>query len=210
MQKFGFTRLLCFTGSMSETNFLKGECASCGGHLEFPAEAAGETVPCPHCGQPTTLAISGAAKKSGRGWILIALAILLAGAGMFVWTQHRGSQNSTVQNNSTATNTATNVSPPPKKPAYEKLTNDLAIYPFGLDKMKGSSLLYVTGMVANVSDRQRFGVKVQFQLLDENSNVVGAANDYQATLPANGQWQFKAMVMSSKTVSAKFDSITEN
>ena len=33
----------------------KGICQSCGGHLEFMASTAGESIPCPHCGQSTLL-----------------------------------------------------------------------------------------------------------------------------------------------------------
>ena len=36
-------------------DFSKGLCQSCGGHLEFMASAAGESIPCPHCGQATLL-----------------------------------------------------------------------------------------------------------------------------------------------------------
>jgi hypothetical protein len=38
-----------------EKSFLKGLCQSCGGHLEFAASAAGDTILCPHCGQATLL-----------------------------------------------------------------------------------------------------------------------------------------------------------
>ena len=36
-------------------SFLKGNCQSCGGHLEFPASAVGDTILCPHCGHSTLL-----------------------------------------------------------------------------------------------------------------------------------------------------------
>jgi len=38
-----------------ETRFLKCLCVSCGGHIEFPASALGDTVPCPHCDCSTRL-----------------------------------------------------------------------------------------------------------------------------------------------------------
>ena len=37
--------------------FSKGVCQSCGGHLEFPASAAGDSILCPHCGQSTPLTV---------------------------------------------------------------------------------------------------------------------------------------------------------
>jgi len=63
---------------------LRGECRHCGGAIEFPATAAGETVPCPHCGQPTELFL--AAPKAGpspakRSLIYAALAALILALG---------------------------------------------------------------------------------------------------------------------------------
>ncbi|MEK7706472.1 MAG: hypothetical protein AAB380_00545 [Verrucomicrobiota bacterium] len=37
------------------TKLLNGQCGVCGGQIEFPAEAAGTTAECPHCGKPTEL-----------------------------------------------------------------------------------------------------------------------------------------------------------
>jgi hypothetical protein len=38
-----------------KTEFVKGLCEKCGGHMEFNPLAAGQTVDCPHCKQPTKL-----------------------------------------------------------------------------------------------------------------------------------------------------------
>jgi uncharacterized membrane protein len=38
-----------------QAKFLKCLCAFCGGHIEFPASAAGETILCPHCNCSTRL-----------------------------------------------------------------------------------------------------------------------------------------------------------
>ena len=43
---------------MSGELLAKCSCAHCGNHIEFPVEAAGEQVACPHCGQPTELDLS--------------------------------------------------------------------------------------------------------------------------------------------------------
>ncbi|MEN9572649.1 MAG: hypothetical protein RL514_504 [Verrucomicrobiota bacterium] len=40
---------------MSDSDFLKGACGSCQGHVEFPAYAVGMTTTCPHCGIETKL-----------------------------------------------------------------------------------------------------------------------------------------------------------
>jgi Zn-dependent protease with chaperone function len=41
--------------AMNEELLAKCSCAQCGNHIEFPVEAAGARVQCPHCGQPTEL-----------------------------------------------------------------------------------------------------------------------------------------------------------
>ena len=38
-----------------QAKFLKCLCAFCGGHIEFPASASGDTIPCPHCNRLTRL-----------------------------------------------------------------------------------------------------------------------------------------------------------
>ncbi|HTI97798.1 MAG TPA: M48 family metallopeptidase [Dongiaceae bacterium] len=40
---------------MNPEEYLKGECAFCGEHIEFPAAAAGSRVNCPHCQELTEL-----------------------------------------------------------------------------------------------------------------------------------------------------------
>jgi hypothetical protein len=40
------------------TVYAKCACQNCGTHLEFPTEAAGATINCPHCQQPTVLAVA--------------------------------------------------------------------------------------------------------------------------------------------------------
>src|SRR5688572_6241758 len=41
---------------MNEPPFLKCACDHCGGHIEFPSEAANQVVECPHCRLTTRLA----------------------------------------------------------------------------------------------------------------------------------------------------------
>jgi Zn-dependent protease with chaperone function len=41
---------------MRNEGFGVAACENCGQHIEFPSEGAGLNVPCPHCGQETTLA----------------------------------------------------------------------------------------------------------------------------------------------------------
>jgi len=78
-----------------------------------------------------------------------------------------------------------------------------------LEKNPGSSVVYAVATLTNTAARQRFGVKVFLDLLDETGNKVGEATDYQQLIEPGGQWSFKALVMAPRTASAKIASIKE-
>jgi hypothetical protein len=205
---------------MSNCHFTKGECSQCAGHLEFPADAAGQTIECPHCGQPTELVASVSANKTGsfrRFWLGAGIGIFLvmaAVAAIFLFTKRSGtpgvpetSASPAVQSNAQdnlAVSTVARTNPP-----VEATTNDFVLLPFKLEKAPGSSLVYVTGTIRNLSSRQRFGVKVAFALFDTNDAALGYATDYQPVLEPNGDWRFKALVMESKAASARLNFIAE-
>ena len=74
---------------MSQNKFLKCACDSCGGHIEFPADGIGSTVPCPHCGAHTELTLETPpviAARSPRSlkWIIAGGVILLVGVVLLV------------------------------------------------------------------------------------------------------------------------------
>src|SRR5438093_305476 len=69
---------------MNRTKFLKGPCQSCGGHLEFPAEAIGTSIDCPHCGKSTELVLAAPPEvptvpRRTVVWTAITILILLLG-----------------------------------------------------------------------------------------------------------------------------------
>ena len=69
---------------MAETKFLKCPCDHCGGHIEFPADGIGATIPCPHCARPTELALEIPAhliQRPGRSrnWFIAGTIILVVG-----------------------------------------------------------------------------------------------------------------------------------
>src|SRR6266478_4926983 len=72
--------------AMHRTKFLKGECSHCRGHIEFPAEAAGMSTECPHCGKSTELLLAAAPEEPTVPrrtivWTMVAVLILCAGLG---------------------------------------------------------------------------------------------------------------------------------
>lgn len=201
---------------MSSSDFVKGSCSQCGGHLEFPAEAIGQSVPCPHCGKVTGLSAGVSPEKparSARKYQAIAVAIALCAIIPSVFLALHKPGNAGISGQVIPATVRSNAAVAVKAPAAprpEAETNDFAIMPYKLEKTPGSTLVYVTGTVRNLDGQQRFGVKLEFSLFDTNDNYLGAATDYESVLSSNGVWRFKAMVMASKTTYARFNAISED
>ncbi len=196
---------------MSTGNFVKGECRQCAGHLEFPATAAGETIACPHCGQPTRLVPGHPTRKSKlrRPLLLAAIAALsLATVVATLIGSRRGNKNALLP--ATTKPRPVSATPSPARPpGDEVITNEFSISGIRLEKTTNSSLVYVTGKVRNLADRQRFGVKLECRLFDASQLSAGTATDYQRLLNPREEWTFQALVINSKAVSARWPTISE-
>ena len=191
---------------MQPTEFSKCECRHCAGHIEFPVAAAGETIACPHCGQPTELpTMVKAGRKFWRNLLVIWTALVVV---TVVIVEMRTPKKSTVV--AAPEKIIPAATSAPAAPPDELTTNGFGIAAFKLEKTPGSSLVYVTGSLRNLDAKQRFGVKIIFGLLATNQTSVGTASDYAPTLEANGRWKFKALVMETKAATATLDSIRED
>jgi hypothetical protein len=192
---------------MSQSKFSKCECRHCTGHIEFPIEAGGATIACPHCGQPMELPNSPLTAKKPRSalaLLIIALVSATVTASLMILLKHKATPSAPKLTTTPATNAAL------VQVIEEATTNGFAISALKLENLTGSSLVYVTGTIRNLNDRQRFGVKAEFSLLTTNGTAAGTASDYAATLEKNGVWKFKALVMESKAVRATLDFIRED
>lgn len=101
----------------------------------------------------------------------------------------------------------------PVTPKGPKLIGDLKVTQVALDQpkgAKGSRLVYVTGVLKNDSDHQRFGVRVELELLDATTNKVGTATDYRQTLEPRATWQFRAIVTDRRATGARFVAVKED
>ncbi|NDB75747.1 MAG: hypothetical protein EB141_08900 [Verrucomicrobia bacterium] len=107
----------------------------------------------------------------------------------------------------------TNSQPAVTVPKGPKLIGDLKVTQVALDQpkgAKGSRLVYVTGVLKNDSDHQRFGVRVELDLFDAAGNKVGTATDYRQSLEPRATWQFRGIVTDRRATAAKFAGVKED
>ncbi len=91
----------------------------------------------------------------------------------------------------------------------QKSLDDLKVSAVQLEKAKVGNLVYAIGTVTNASEFQRFGVKIEVILYNGNGKKLGVTTDYKDIIEPNREWQFRAMVLDAKTISAKVSAITE-
>ncbi len=211
---------------MTRTKYLKGPCAHCGGNIEFPAELIGTGTECPHCGKPTELLLAAppqepAVPRRVIVWTAVAVVILGVGVAGALVALHRAQRWAAIHKQEpppTPPPAATNVPAVPSSPA--ETTNAATapspaqpppfdVSPVTLEKAEGTSLVHAVGTVTNPLDRQRFGVRVEIDLLDAAGNKVGIASDYAQVMEPKAAWHFKALVVAAKPASAKLASVKE-
>ena len=196
--------------------FLKCVCPQCGGHIEYPASGAGQTVPCPHCGTMEVLPEAVTPDQKKRGTLvlvgIVATGLLVIGlAGAAIHHQIESRKRSTsplVAGPTMAPTPATEQEPPPAATA-PKSPGDFKTGAIQFERKPGSGLVYAVGVVKNNSARQRFGVKIELNLLDSRGQKMGAATDYISVIEPRGDWSFRALINETKAVSATIDRISE-
>jgi len=206
---------------MSETKYLKCACASCGGHIEFPADAIGSTVPCPHCGWQTELTIEtppviAARPSRSLKWVIAGGVILVVGliavVGALVVASHliKKKREARVESRTTPNVIATNRAPPNSaRVTSPKLLNDFSFSAVTIDKAANSSLTYAMGSLKNETDKQRFGVTVELDLLDANGKKLGSTKDYAAVIEPRAEWKFHELLVQKNVASARVADIKE-
>ena len=95
------------------TGHLKGQCQSCGGHIEFPAEAVGTNIDCPHCGKSTELMLAlppeePTIPRSTIIWTLVTILLFLAGLGGALIALKRAERKAAAQQQSEKNTAPTN------------------------------------------------------------------------------------------------------
>jgi hypothetical protein len=199
---------------MNQTKYLKGECQHCHGHIEFPAESAGLTTTCPHCGKQTDLLLATpkdepTIPRATIVYTVIAVLILaagLTGAMVALKMAQRKIPHKKDGTIAQAPVAPANVTPNPDDPFTQA---GFRIGPVAIEKTAGTSLRHAVGVLTNTSDRQRFGVQIQFDLFDDNGQKIDSTKDYQPVIEPKGEWKFHAPVMISKAATAKPISVAE-
>jgi hypothetical protein len=183
---------------MSDKFFAKAHCRHCGGHIEFPCEAAGMMVPCPHCQKPTPLPAALRGKR--KIWWLVMPGLLL---GLIVggWLAMNG-----LPHTGSAAKPSVIPNPPP---ADLQRVSQLAFWNFAIERKEDSTITHATARVLNESDAIRYGIEVKLELLDALGQPVGTAKDYIERLEPNQDSHIRAMVIKRDTASARVQSITE-
>jgi len=203
--------------SVADTKYLKGECSHCGGHLEFPAEAAGMTADCPHCGKQTELLLAAPKDEGGIPgriivWTVVAVLVLGGGLGAAMyalkraqrWAESRKQVAMPVQSSNT-----TPVSPTPE-PAVPDPIREAGFRVSEIKLEKENSVVHAVGTVQNVTTNIRYGVKIELDILDADGKKIGTTSDLnRETIDPNGKWTFHALVLGKKAAGAKATGVSE-
>jgi len=182
---------------MNPTKYLKCSCQNCGGHIEFPAEAVGMSFQCPHCSWSTPLTVEvpeEAAPKPRRriGWIVAGVVILLAGVIASVtavtWLQRIAARNQEA-NAVSAQRAAIVKRQTSSLPASTGTSiNGFTIGVVTIKRTPGTTFIHAVGLLKNELDKQRFGVKVELDLLDGTGAKLGTASDYRDLIEPKSEW----------------------
>jgi hypothetical protein len=213
--------------------YLTCVCKECGNSIEFPASSARDTISCPHCGEWTELVGPEEPAEESSSINLLSLALWIALpiillVGVVVFVHHKNS--STAENkplppivketvkpappvviaptNGTPTNDTSDVTQAPAKPR-PKAFSDLKVSPVVIEKPKEGKLIYAMGTVTNDSDYQRFGVKVQLDLIGVQGGKIGTTQDYISILEPHKEWHFRALMTEPKAVAARVGTLKE-
>ena len=195
---------------MMKIKNLRGECEHCSGPIEFHAEHVGTTANCPHCEQPTELMLvqppeEGSPLRTKAIVFTAIVAVIVIGGIVGASVALKRAKRMRAEQPQTITKTEE-----PTASLDPFARNGFRVSPVTLSKGQGSSIVYATGSISNTTIRQRFGVKVELELLDATGMKVGMASDYKSVMEAGAEWSYRALVVEKKTVSAKVAAVNES
>lgn len=193
------------------TKNLTGECQQCGGQFEFPAEAAGATGECPHCGQQTECILAAPPEEESpiRSkailFTVIALVILVGGL-IAAQLAVKRAERMVGRKTSTPPAGAAQTTPAENNPFANQ---NFRVSAVTFEATPGTRLVHARGSVLNLARQQRFGVKIELELLDAAGKALATASDYTSVIEPDAGWNFRAPVMDGRAVSARVSSVRE-
>ena len=160
------------------------------------------------------------------GWSLAVVSVLLVLiGGVMYWNNAKQSKSAlpSRQSGRTFASRTTETQPPAREEtdasaetpksnaaaAQPKSVDDFKVSKITLQKTAGSSLVYAIGTLRNNSDYQRFGVRVELDLLDATGKKIGSTKDYVKIIEPRREWRFRALVLAPKTASVRVGKINE-
>jgi hypothetical protein len=181
---------------------------------------AGLPATCPHCGQQTDLLLAlppeePTIPRRAVLWTLIGIVVLCLGLVGALAALKRAQNLAARQKQRTEAaalplDTTRGQVQDAKAAEGEVDQNGFIASPISLEQEPGTSRISATGTIRNRTERKRFGVKVEIDLLDEAGTKLGTATDYQAAIEPGDEWRFRALVMESKASSARLGAIRED
>lgn len=172
-------------------------CSKCSGTLNLDGS-------CPDCKEA----------RHRRNFVLLAVTISVMAVGLILIAMKMAKKMNAISPGAQSlqqTNRPT-IKPAPKAVVVEPPADPwhgLKVGPIAIDKTGDSRLIYAVGLVNNESDHQRFGVKVELDLLNPQGQKIGTATDTTGSIEPGKSWKFKAMVFDPKAVTAKLVKVTE-
>ncbi len=193
------------------TKDVRGECQHCGDPFNFPAEAAGQTTDCPHCGRPTELLLARPPEMKSpantKAILYTVLALLILGGGLLaavvllkraerLTARQREATPIAADQNSTA-------------PVHSFAAQGFQATAVTLEKTPNGSVINAVGTIRNLTDRRRLDVSVEIELLDADGHKVGEAKVAQVVLEPGADWRFRIPVLEKNAAAARVLAITE-
>ncbi len=204
---------------------VKMSCPHCSGRLQYPAEAAGSLIACPHCTkQVTLLGVPGAPVRPAPAPVEPVAATPAPAPGTLPKARIPAAKRPSSGNGGKiAKNIAIGAV---SIAAVVGITLGVAKFvknaageesgsgPTGeglqmlaepvLQKAVDGGLTYVVGSVTNFDTAQYFEVNVRFELFDANNQLIGEASDYNGNIAGRAGWDFQALVLEENAASVKF------
>jgi hypothetical protein len=151
-------------------------------------------------------------KRGVSATLIVAFVLIAAGGGAAFWFLGKGRPSSIPPPAAVAE--PVRAETPPPKPVAPVPPPDpwhgLMAGPISIEKAPNSHLVYAVGELRNTSNRERFGVKVELDVLDADNDKIGTATDYADSIDPGKKWKFKALVTDRAAVAAKLAVVKEN